>query len=218
MSKPPQLLAPRLYRTDIDILNALSVDWVREEFESLRVDFEADWNRAHFKWEDDALDLDYSPLWDEFYEFLNRSAIGEFSGCLLYSDVHKKLKDPTLASIYKCMARDEARHSPPPVVPQLRHAEHGTPFRPRKPAQDQGHAIHASQVDLRHHLLVRNRRILSLSEHFGSLKTAAPNTAFIRSSSTSTTGARTSAGTVVFLRSCFAANRIFCAGGAIGSP
>lgn len=111
MSQAPQILAPRLYRTDIDILNSLSIDWLRDEFEELRADFESDWNRAHFKWEDDALDLDYDPLWSEFYEFLNRSAIGEFSGCLLYAEVHKKLSDPTLRSIYKCMSRDEARHS-----------------------------------------------------------------------------------------------------------
>ena len=111
MSQALRLLAPRLYRTDIGILNALSIDDLREEFETLRADFEADWNRAHFRWEDDALDLDYDPLWSEFYEFLNRSAIGEFSGCLLYSEVHKHLSDPTLASIYKCMSRDEARHS-----------------------------------------------------------------------------------------------------------
>ena len=41
---PPkqQLLAPRLYRTDIDILNSLSIDWCRDEFEELRRDFEAD--------------------------------------------------------------------------------------------------------------------------------------------------------------------------------
>ena len=111
MSQAPQILAPRLYRTDIELLNALSIDWVREEFEALRADFEADYNRIHFRWEDDALDLDYEPIWAEFYEFLHRSAIGEFSGCLLYSDVHKKLDDPTLSTIYKCMSRDEARHS-----------------------------------------------------------------------------------------------------------
>ena len=76
MSQAPQLLRPRLYRTDNEILNSLSVDWCREEFEELRKDFEADWNRSHFKWADDALDIDYDPLWSEFYEFLNRSAIG----------------------------------------------------------------------------------------------------------------------------------------------
>jgi magnesium-protoporphyrin IX monomethyl ester (oxidative) cyclase len=111
VSQAPQILAPRLYRTDIDILNSLSIEWLRSEFEQLRADFESDWNRAHFKWEDDALDLDYNPIWSEFYEFLNRSAIGEFSGCLLYAEVHKNLTDPTLRSIYKCMSRDEARHS-----------------------------------------------------------------------------------------------------------
>jgi magnesium-protoporphyrin IX monomethyl ester (oxidative) cyclase len=111
VSQAPQLLRPRLYRTDIEILNSLSIDWVRDEFEELRADFEADWNRAHFQWENDALGLDYSPVWSEFYEFLHRSAIGEFSGCLLYSDVYRKLSDPTVASIYKCMARDEGRHS-----------------------------------------------------------------------------------------------------------
>jgi magnesium-protoporphyrin IX monomethyl ester (oxidative) cyclase len=110
-SQAPQILAPRLYRTDIDILNSLSIDSLREEFEALRADFEADYNRAHFKWDDDAFELDYEPLWGEFYEFLHRSAIGEFSGCLLYADVHKKLSDPTLSAIYKCMSRDEARHS-----------------------------------------------------------------------------------------------------------
>jgi magnesium-protoporphyrin IX monomethyl ester (oxidative) cyclase len=111
VSEAPQLLAPRLYRTDIDILNSLSIDWLRDEFETLRADFESDHNRAHFRWEDDALDIDYDPLWSEFYEFLNRSAIGEFSGCLLYSEVHKHLDDKTLQTIYKCMSRDEARHS-----------------------------------------------------------------------------------------------------------
>jgi len=57
VSEAPQLLAPRLYRTDIDILNSLQIEWLREEFEELRRDFESDWNRAHFRWEDDALEL-----------------------------------------------------------------------------------------------------------------------------------------------------------------
>ncbi|MBD5605248.1 MAG: magnesium-protoporphyrin IX monomethyl ester (oxidative) cyclase [Candidatus Eremiobacteraeota bacterium] len=111
-AKPKQaLLAPRLYRTDIDILNGLSIDWCREEFEALRKDFEADYNRAHFKWTTDVNSVDYKALWDEFYEFLNRSSIGEFSGCLLYSDVQTRLTDPTLQAIYRCMGRDEGRHS-----------------------------------------------------------------------------------------------------------
>jgi len=110
--KPKQaLLAPRLYKTDIDILNSLSIDACRPEFEQLRRDFEADYNRAHFKWGPQVNGVDYKPLMDEFYEFLHRSSIGEFSGCLLYSDVQKRVKDPTLQAIYRCMGRDEGRHS-----------------------------------------------------------------------------------------------------------
>jgi len=107
----PELLKPRLYKTDVNVLNALDVEWCRAEFKALREDFERDWNRAHFKWDDDVNDLDYRPLWNEFYEFLNRSSIGEFSGCLLYSEVQKKITDPDVAAIYRCMARDEGRHS-----------------------------------------------------------------------------------------------------------
>jgi magnesium-protoporphyrin IX monomethyl ester (oxidative) cyclase len=107
----PQLLKPRLYRTDYRILNSLDVSACRPEFQTLRADFERDWNRTLFKWTEEVNDLDYRPLWNEFYEFLNRSSIGEFSGCLLYSEVQKKLSDPDLAAIYKCMARDEGRHS-----------------------------------------------------------------------------------------------------------
>ena len=106
-----QLLAPRLYKTDIDILNSLSIDRCRDEFEALRRDFEADYNRALFKWGPQVQRVEYQPLIDEFYEFLHRSSIGEFSGCLLYSDVQKHVKDPTLRAIYRCMGRDEGRHS-----------------------------------------------------------------------------------------------------------
>ena len=45
---------------------------------ALRADFERDWNRTLFKWTDEVNDLDYRPLWNEFYEFLNRSSIGGF--------------------------------------------------------------------------------------------------------------------------------------------
>jgi len=110
-SKAPDLLRPRLYRTDIDILNSLDVSACRSEFETLRAEFEADYNRAHFKWDDDVKHIDYLPLWDEFYEFLNRSSIGEFSGCLLYSDVQKHITDSDVAALYRCMGRDEGRHS-----------------------------------------------------------------------------------------------------------
>jgi magnesium-protoporphyrin IX monomethyl ester (oxidative) cyclase len=107
----PDLLRPRLYKTDVPLLNSLDVNDCRAEFTALREEFERDYNRAHFKWDDDVKDIDYSPLWNEFYEFLNRSALGEFSGCLLYSDVQKHIDDKDVAMLYRCMGRDEGRHS-----------------------------------------------------------------------------------------------------------
>jgi magnesium-protoporphyrin IX monomethyl ester (oxidative) cyclase len=107
-----KLLKPRMYKTDVAMLNTLSVDLVRDEIRALRAQLEADLNRSHFKWQPGALDhIDYAPLAEEFYEFLNRSSLGEFSGCLLYADVFKHLDDPDVASLYKCMARDEGRHA-----------------------------------------------------------------------------------------------------------
>ncbi len=41
----PDLLKPRLYRTDIGMLNALDVSHARAEFTTLREEFEADYNR-----------------------------------------------------------------------------------------------------------------------------------------------------------------------------
>ncbi len=107
-----KLLKPRMYKTDVAMLNTLSVDLVRDEIRALRAELEADRNKTHFKWQPGALDhIDYAPLAEEFYEFLNRSSLGEFSGCLLYADVFKRLDDKDVASLYKSMARDEGRHA-----------------------------------------------------------------------------------------------------------
>ena len=151
MSGPPQILAPRLYRTDIDILNSLSIDWTREEFEELRGELEADWNRAHFKWEDDAFDLDYEPLWSEFYEFLNRSAIGEFSGACSTRTCTRTLGPDARRDLPMHVARRGAAL----IVSQFRHAADGTPLRSREPAEYPGHVVHASQMDFRHDVFVR---------------------------------------------------------------
>lgn len=107
----PDLLRPRLYRTNIEMLNALDISDARAEFAALRAEFEADYNRSHFRWDDDVKGIEYGPISEEFYEFLNRSAIGEFSGCLLYSDVQKYITDGDVAALYKCMGRDEGRHA-----------------------------------------------------------------------------------------------------------
>ena len=107
----PDLLKPRLYRTNIDMLNSLDVSHARAEFRALREDYELDYNKSHFRWDDDVKGLDYGPAGEPFYEFLSRSATGEFSGCLLYSDVQKYIVDEDVRALYKCMGRDEGRHA-----------------------------------------------------------------------------------------------------------
>jgi len=164
MAGPPQILAPRLYRTDIDILNSLSIDWTREEFEELRGELEADWNRAHFKWEDDALDLDYEPL-ERVLRVLEQvrdrrvfrlPALRGRSQETLGPDARRDLQ------------MHVARRGAALVVSQFRHAADGTPLRSREPAEYPGHVVHASQMDFRHDVSIRTGRFYryqNISDH-----------------------------------------------------
>jgi magnesium-protoporphyrin IX monomethyl ester (oxidative) cyclase len=55
--------------------------------------------------------FDDMPERETFIEFLERSCTAEFSGCLLYAEMVKHLKDPTLRAIFQYMSRDEGRHA-----------------------------------------------------------------------------------------------------------
>ena len=103
--------APRLYRTDIDILNSLSIDWMREEFEELRARLRGGLEPRPFQ-------MGRRRARPRLRTALERvlrvpEPLGDRRVFRLPAlrDVHKKLTDPTLGAIYKCMARDEARHS-----------------------------------------------------------------------------------------------------------
>ncbi|HMP39181.1 MAG TPA: magnesium-protoporphyrin IX monomethyl ester (oxidative) cyclase [Roseiflexaceae bacterium] len=106
------ILTPRFYTTDFKAVDKLHVDHMRDEFEWIRSEFEHDYNRNHFKRNDEFLaNFDSMPVRDQFIEFLERSCTAEFSGCLLYAEMVKHLKDPTMRAIFKCMSRDEGRHA-----------------------------------------------------------------------------------------------------------
>jgi magnesium-protoporphyrin IX monomethyl ester (oxidative) cyclase len=106
------VLSPRFYTTDFAAIDALKFEHLRDEFEWIRREFEHDYNRNHFvRNAEFEADFDDMPVRQPFIEFLERSCTAEFSGCLLYAEMVKHLKDPTLRSIFQYMSRDEGRHA-----------------------------------------------------------------------------------------------------------
>jgi magnesium-protoporphyrin IX monomethyl ester (oxidative) cyclase len=106
------VLTPRFYTTDYKAVDKLVVDHMRDEFEWIKSEFERDYNKGHFVRNDEFLqNFDDMPVRDLYIEFLERSCTAEFSGCILYAEMVKHLKDPTMRAIFKCMSRDEGRHA-----------------------------------------------------------------------------------------------------------
>ncbi|MEM8531953.1 MAG: magnesium-protoporphyrin IX monomethyl ester (oxidative) cyclase [Chloroflexota bacterium] len=106
------VLSPRFYTTDFAAIDNLNIDGLRDEFEWIRDEFARDYNKGHFvRNEEFVANFDDMPVRSQFIEFLERSCTAEFSGCLLYAEMTKHLKDPTLRAIFKYMSRDEGRHA-----------------------------------------------------------------------------------------------------------
>ncbi|MEO8011085.1 MAG: magnesium-protoporphyrin IX monomethyl ester (oxidative) cyclase, partial [Dokdonella sp.] len=108
------ILSPRFYTTDFAAMDRIDVTPIRAQWETLMVEFEADVNGDHFQRPAD-LDKDYSHLpaglYEEFVDFMISSVTAEFSGCVLYTDIKKKTKNPDMQKLFGYMARDEARHA-----------------------------------------------------------------------------------------------------------
>ena len=108
------VLSPRFYTTDYAAMYNIDVSRVRAECDSLMAEMLADPNKKHCKRTPEfdgviaAMDPELKP---EFVDFLVSSMTSEFSGCILYAEITKRVKNPDAKLLFKMMARDESRHA-----------------------------------------------------------------------------------------------------------
>ena len=114
MATETTMLNPRFYTTDFDEMDRVDVSSIRPEWDKLIGDLKADLNKGHFQRNDEfAADLKDipEPLRTEFIDFLVSSLTAEFSGCVLYAEIKRKVTNPDMIDLFGLMARDESRHA-----------------------------------------------------------------------------------------------------------
>lgn len=109
------MLNPRFYTTDFDAIDQISVEHIRPQWDALMAEFAADRNKDHFQRPPETMNQDYSHLpeglYQEFVDFLISSVTSEFSGCVLYAEIKRRIKNKDMRDLFGYMARDESRHA-----------------------------------------------------------------------------------------------------------